>query len=162
MSSPPWLLKSSWIPNNSLELFICSISLLLLLLAAACCCCCCLPSAQLLFAGSLCADLQHQPSDLSITSSSCSNGWLCSCSLLCCNFFCKWVDHHDLPCHLLHPLWHLSCHSAADSISAVSSLSCCQLLFVTVLLLPFSLWYVSSFSPAAPWAGILLHHLLPT
>jgi hypothetical protein len=64
MSSPPWLLKSSWIPNNSLELSLCSISLLLLLLllllAAAL-------AVSLLLSFSLLAvscDLHHQLPDL--------------------------------------------------------------------------------------------------
>jgi hypothetical protein len=92
MSFPSLMLKSSWIPNKHLELFIRSILLLLLLLLLACCCCCVaaaaatflLPSFSLLEAST---DRIISSMISSITSSSCSPGWLCSFSLLNCKNF---------------------------------------------------------------------------
>jgi hypothetical protein len=77
MSSPTPLLKSTWIPNSPLELFICSFVLLLLLLPLQSLYC----STSLRWKAS--ADMIISSLISSITLSSCSCGWLCSCSLLC-------------------------------------------------------------------------------
>jgi hypothetical protein len=101
MSFPSQLLKSSWIPNKFLELFICSISLLLLLASAL------LAAASFLLLSlsllTVSADSIISSLIMSITSSSCSNGWPVHAVSPAAKIFCKWADHCDLPC-LLHLL----------------------------------------------------------
>jgi hypothetical protein len=119
MSFPAWLLKSTWIPNSSLELSICSTASLLLLF--------CFPAAM---AGSplLSFPLLTASADLiisllisSITSSSCSMAGSLYAVFSTALLLPQWVDLTRSPMPSLFPLWHSSGHSAADSSSAVSS-----------------------------------------
>jgi hypothetical protein len=90
MSFPCSCWKSSWIPNKSLELSICSILLLLLLAsAAAAAASFLLPSCSLL---AVSADFNIS-SDLLITSSSCSSGWSVLAVSSAAKIFGHWEDH---------------------------------------------------------------------
>jgi hypothetical protein len=155
MSFPTSLLKSTWIPNSSLELSICS--------TACCCCCCIFPASMagfLCFSFSLltvsCADLNINLLISSITSSSCSTGWLSSsCNLFCLLPPCKWVDQYDP-----HVVFLISCGLDLPLCCRLQFCSLftellAQLLPLTTLLLPFLLLVYFQLPPAAPWAGIL-------
>jgi hypothetical protein len=131
MSFPALLLKSTWIPNSSLELSIRSVASLLLFLLLSCCYGRFSSTQFPLLTTS--TDLIINLLISSVISSSYSHGWLSFCNLLHCTSSLQMGRSTRSPLSFSSSIVALSCHSIVDSDSAILSLSYCSTSFFNIL-----------------------------